>query len=146
MRVCVRRWVGVPLVVGLLGVAGCAAPATRYPADLKPCDLLSQQAAEELLGVGTLDPPEAKDGWLGEYTVNEYCTWSWERPEDWQAGAGVGPSERTLTIDLSVYDADSDGADGAAKSMADRHHDGQRPVREIGEEAIWWPARHSWAA
>ena len=107
--------IGLALCCGLLAAAGCGRPEARYPASLTPCELFSQQDAEQLLGL-ELDPPSQDKGWLGQYTLNRYCTWEYERDEDPESGPPL-PSERSLTIMLVVFDSDNGGTERAAETQ-----------------------------
>jgi hypothetical protein len=110
------------VVLLLAALCGCQAKAdAKYPGTLTACELLPREAAVRVTDVGTkLSAGQAKESHV--IVPYKYCLWSFEQPRaHWYSAYQKGPTERRLTIQVSVRSAKQHGADGAAGE-----YDGQR--------------------
>ena len=104
---------------------GCRPQAdAKYPATLTACDLLPREAAVQVTDVGAqLGTAQAKESHV--IVPYKYCEWSYKQPRPhWYSAYKPGPTERELTIHLSVHTRKQHGADGATAE-----YNGQRNSR-----------------
>ncbi|MFF0266561.1 hypothetical protein [Kribbella sp. NPDC004536] len=104
----------VAIVLVLVVLSGCQPKVdARYPNTLTACDLLPREAAVRVTDVGAqLGTAQAKESHV--IVPYKYCEWSYKQPRaHWYSGYKPGPTERELTIHLSVHTKKQHGADGA---------------------------------